>query len=181
MSAEESSATSLPAPWGKFLTGLNDILPHLVELHCLGGFVLWTLYGLPRPTGDLDYIAAVPNDDVQIIQELAGLDSALAKRYKIHVQYVTVPDVPDDYEMRLKEILSGCFSKLRLLALDPHDIVLSKLTRNSPRDDFDVQFLVKKGLLARAMLLEIYERELKPKLANQERHDTTLKLWLEYF
>src|SRR3989338_7875101 len=85
-------------------------------------------------------------------------------------------------EPPLQPILPGSFLRLRLLALEVHDIVLSKLVRNSPVDDADVRFLIQKGVLDSATLRERYERELRPiLLAHQERHDTTLHLWLEYF
>jgi hypothetical protein len=147
----------------------------------LGGFVLAALYGLPRPTADIDYIAALPGEEAENIQAVAGPESALAKKHKVHVQHVTVADYPEDYEGRLQEIFPRRFTNLCLLALDPHDIVLSKLTRNSPVDDSDVEFLVRRGVLDPAVLRERYEKELRPNIFNQQKHDTTLKLWLDYF
>jgi hypothetical protein len=105
-----------------------------VELHCLGGFVLAVLYGLPRPTGDVDYIAAIPPNTVTDLEQTAGRSSALNKKYGLCFQYVTVADVPEDYADRLTELLPGRFSRLRLLAIDVHDLVLAKLVRNSPVD-----------------------------------------------
>jgi hypothetical protein len=37
----------------------------------LGGFVLAAAYGLPRPTGTVDYIAAIPRDTVADLEEIA--------------------------------------------------------------------------------------------------------------
>jgi hypothetical protein len=172
---------SLPPPWEQFLDELDKVLSRRVELHCLGGFVLAAVYGLPRPTGDLDYIAALPEDERETVQAVAGAGSELARKYRVHVQYVTIADVPDDYEQRLIEICPQRFKNLRLLALDPHDLVLSKLTRNNPVDDSDVEFLVRRGVLDPAVLRERYEKELRPKISNEQRHDSTLKLWLDYF
>ncbi|MBI4461430.1 MAG: hypothetical protein HY653_00845 [Acidobacteria bacterium] len=172
----------LSPPWPEFLQELDKLLPRPAELHCLGGFVLAALYQRPIPTEDLDYLDTLPGDDVQAIESIAGRDSELAKRYKVHLQVVTIADVPENYETRLEPILPGSFLRLRLLALEVHDIVLSKLVRNSPVDDADVRFLIQKGVLDAATLCERYERELRPLLlAHQERHDTTLRLWLEYF
>lgn len=181
MTATQASLSSLPPHWTEFLTELDKLLTRPVELHCIGRFVLTAVYGMPLPTGDVDYIVAVPNEGAQVIQAIAGQGSSLAKKYRIYVDHVTVADYPDGYESRMNEIFPGQFSKLRLLALDPNDIVLSKLTRNHPVDDADVQFLVRKGILDPSVLRARYERELRPYLENQERHDTTLKLWLEYF
>ena len=175
------SPKPIPSPWNEFLVELDDLLPRPVELHCLGGFVLICLYEQPIPTGDIDYILAVPREEVETIQHLGGPDSKLAKKHKIYVQYVTIADVPEEYEKRLVEIFPERFANLRLLALDPHDLVLSKVTRNSPVDDSDVEFLVRRGVLDPAVLRERYERELRPNISNERKHDTTLKLWLDYF
>jgi len=51
---------SLPSPWKEFLLEFDSILPEPLELHCIGGFVVCYFYGLPRPTGDIDYYSAVP-------------------------------------------------------------------------------------------------------------------------
>lgn len=139
------------------------------------------VHGSPRPTGDLDHVAAIPYEAIANMQELAGPQSELAKKYKVYVQYASVADTPDDYETRLREMFPGCYSRLRLFALDPHDLILSKLTRNSPVDDGDVQFLIAKGVVDPDSLCRIYEKELRPRLANVDRHDLTLQLWLEYF
>jgi len=171
----------LPPPWDQFLSELDTLLSRRVELHCLGGFVLTALYGLPRPTGDIDYIAALPGEEVGTIQAVAGRESRLAKKHRLHVHYATIADVPENYEKRLVDVFPQRFTNLRLLALDPHDIVLSKLTRNSPVDDQDVQFLVQRRILDPTVLRERYERELKPNISSEQKHDTTLKLWLDYF
>ena len=179
MPTDINSSSSLPSPWAGFLDEVDTFLSRPVELHCLGGFVLTALYGLPRPTGDIDYIAAVPGDEIEALQEIAGPSSTLARKYRVHVQYVTVAEVPEEYETRLVEIFPHRFSHLRLRALDPHDIVLSKITRNSPVDDADVGFLATTGAVDPSVLWDRYQRELRPRLGNQERHDLTLRLWLE--
>jgi len=49
-----------PLPWSAFLDELDQAISEPIELHCIGGFVVSLLYGLPRPTGDVDYVAAIP-------------------------------------------------------------------------------------------------------------------------
>jgi hypothetical protein len=169
----------LAARWTAFLKETDELLDAPVELHCLGGFVLAALHGLPRPTGDVDYIAAIPQGAFAILERTAGRGSGLNRKHGLYFQHVTVADVPEDYETRLTELLPGHFSKLRLLALDVHDIVLAKLVRNSPVDLEDAKFLAGAGRLDEAVLKERYEKELRPNLANEARHDLTLKLWLE--
>jgi hypothetical protein len=70
---------ALPPHWKAFLKEVDGRLDTPVELHCLGGFVLATAHGLPRPTGDVDYIAAIPSDTLADLERIAGLGSALAK------------------------------------------------------------------------------------------------------
>ncbi|MFQ5694737.1 MAG: DUF6036 family nucleotidyltransferase [Terriglobia bacterium] len=172
----------MPVRWGAFLTAVDRALARRVELHCLGGFVLEVLYRRPVPTVDIDCIAVEPHAALSRLLELAGAGSPLARQHKVHFQFVTVADVPDQYESRLLELFPQRFTRLQLRALEVHDLILAKLTRNHPIDERDVQFLAEAGVLDPATLAERYRRELRPDLANQERHDLTLKLWLEdYF
>jgi hypothetical protein len=60
-----------------------------------------------------------------------------------------------------------------------HDLVLAKLVRNSPVDLEDAKFLARTGRLNETVLPQRYEKELRPYLANEKRHDLTLRLWLE--
>jgi hypothetical protein len=162
-----------------FLKEIDLLLPAPVELHCLGGFVLAAAYGLPRPTGDLDYIAIRPLDNATHLESIAGRESSLARKHGLCFQYVTVADVPEDYMERLMDLFPRQFSRLQLLGLEVHDLVLAKLVRNSPVDLEDAKFLAQTGKLDKDTLSKRYEQELRPSLANHERHDLTLKLWLD--
>ena len=158
----EQPAPVLRAPWEKFLTELDAQLEEAVELHCAGAFVLAVLYGGEVLTGDLDYIEAIPAGAVGTLQDLAGSGTALAKKYRVHLEFVPkggIIDVPDNYASRLVDLFPGRFVKLRLRALEPHDLVLSKLTRNAARDERDFAFLAAKGLLDPDVLEERYRRE----------------------
>jgi hypothetical protein len=66
--------------------------------------------------------------------ELGMLGGPLHKKYKIYLDRVGVAKVPENYEDRLTEIFPRTFKHLRLLALDPYDLGLSKLERNIQRD-----------------------------------------------
>ena len=169
----------LPARWNSFLSDVDSLLRSSVELHCLGGFVLAALYGLPRPTGDVDYIAAIPSSSINELASIAGQGSALNRKHGLFLQHVTVADVPEDYAERLQELFPGGFIRLRLFALDLHDLVLAKLVRNSPVNLEDAKFLARTGRLNETILKQRYEKELRPYVANEERHDLTLKLWIE--
>jgi hypothetical protein len=172
-------APVLSGRWRTFLKDVDAQLPAPVELHCFGGFVLAVCYGLPRPTGDVDYITATPQAGAASIDALAGEESELAKEHRLHFQRVTIADVPEDYDQRLVRIFAKDFTKLRLCAFEVHDLVLSKLSRNHPRDLEDAKFLAAEKWLDPEVLRERYRRELRPNLANERRHDLTLKLWLD--
>jgi len=85
------------------------------------------------------------------------------------------------HETRLTELFPGQFKNLRIYVSDPYDLILSKLERNSPKDREDVGYLVDKLNLDPNLLRERYEREQRPNLSNESRHDLTLKLWLDLF
>lgn len=73
----------------------------------------------------------------------------------------------------------GTFRRLHLLALDPSDLILTKLTRNTDRDRSDVEYLATTVPLDVAVLRERYEREIRSDVGTPEREDPTLELWIE--
>ena len=176
------TSRELPAPWRAFLADVDRALIQPVEIHCLGGFVAAFYYDLPRPTNDLDYIEVVPHEATAMLQQLAGQGSALAAKHRLHLQHVGVASLPDSYAERLVALADGVFRRLQLSALDPHDLALSKLVRNSPIDREDVAQLARGVPLDPALLRARYERELRPILiGDQERTDRTLRLWIEAY
>jgi hypothetical protein len=110
---------------------------------------------------------------------MAGADSPLAMKHKVHLHYFSANNLPEDHEARLLEMFPGRFKNLRLYALDPYDLILSKLERNSTKDRDDVEYLARSLHLKPDVLRERYEKELRPYLANEARHDLTIKLWLD--
>lgn len=166
----------VPKPWGAFLEDLDRELETPIELHCLGGFVMTMLYGLARPTADIDVLAVKPQVD---LNPLAGIGSSLHKKHRVYLQLVTVLEAyPEDYEERLTEMFPGAFGKLRLLALDPYDLALTKLRRNSQRDREDVFHLADAVPFDIETLRARYQ-EMRPCLGNPEREDLTLNLWID--
>ncbi len=172
----------VPNPWRAFLVAVDRQLPQPIEIHCLGGFVAAFYYDLPRPTNDLDYVEVIPHDAMATLQEIAGVESPLAKKHHVHLQQVGVASLPESYAERLTAILSGPFRRLRLLGLDPHDLALSKLARNSPIDRDDIAHLAKAVPLDAKILRARYRRELRPIIiGDSQQHDRTLKMWIEAY
>jgi hypothetical protein len=86
----------------------------------------------------------------------------------------------ENYEDRLTLLELG-FQSLRLWVLEPHDLILSKLAKNNPKVRDDVKFLVTKLSLSFEVLYRRWESEMKPWIANADRHETTINLWKSYF
>jgi hypothetical protein len=100
----------------------------------------------------------------------------------VYLQHVTVANLPENYEDRLVEIFRDTYRRIHLYALDPYDIALSKIVRNSQVDRDDVKHLVKTVPLDLQILKQRYEQELRPGfVGNVKRVDLTMKLWLEAF
>lgn len=134
---------SIPEPWLSFLRELDASVQEDVRLDCMGGFVVTQVYGFSRTTGDLDVLEIAPSAVGRSIFELGMRGSPLHRKYKIYLDRVGVAKVPENYEDRLTEIFPKVFRYLRLLALDPYDLALSKLERNIERDRDDVKHLAK--------------------------------------
>jgi hypothetical protein len=171
-----------PNPWRAFLEDVDRELPHEIALHCLGGFIAALYYDLPRPTNDLDYVEVVPHDAMESLERIAGIDSALARKHRVHLQHVGVASLPESYAKRLIEISPASLHRLRLFALEPHDLALSKLARNNPIDRNDVAQLAKSVPLKAETLRARYRFELRPIIiGDPERHDRTLEMWIEAY
>ena len=137
------------------------------------------VYGFSRPTADLDVLEIAPREAGKAMLELGVQGGRLHKKYKIYLDPVGVAHAPEDYEERLTEIFPKTFKHLRLCALDPYDLALSKLERNIQKDRDDVKYLAKTVPLDLEVLRERYQKELRWQLGNPEREDLTLRLWIE--
>ncbi len=168
----------LAEPWRSFLADIDGQLNRVLDLQCLGGFVVADRYDVSRTTADLDVLHAV-NATSRTLLELAGRGTPLHEKHKVYIDVVTVAIVPDDYEGRLTELHPGTFRHLRLWALEVHDLVLAKLTRNIDRDRDDVKRLARYPGLDRDLLEQRYRDELRFQVSRPEREDTTLQMWIE--
>lgn len=169
----------LTDPWRAFLADLDALVQHEVRLHCCGGFVVTTRYGMPRTTADLDVLSILPRDDRRNLAAAAGQGSGLHKTHGVYLDVVTVATYPDSYEERLTEMHPTLFRHIRLLALDPYDLVLAKLTRNADRDRADLEFLATAVPLDTPLLRQRYREEMRPYVGVPAREDVTLDLWID--
>jgi hypothetical protein len=171
----------IPKPWGAFLRELDDIATAAVDFHCIGGFVVNMKYGFSsRQTFDIDVLAITPNSQRQELLQNAAKGSVLHRKHGVYLDLVTVIQAyPEDYDQRLTEMYSGQLKKIRLFAVEPHDLALMKLERNAERDRVDVMFLASQGLVTASELERRYRAEMRSYIGVPERStDITLQLWV---
>ena len=170
----------IPEPWKSFLSEIDEAAKDEIELHCLGGFVIKILYGLQRPTADIDVLPIASNREIESVMTLASEGSKLHSKHKVYLQVVGVAPVPDSYEERLTEMFPQAFRHLRLFALDPDDLALTKLERNTQVDRDDVKHMASVVPFDLELLETRYREEMRPNLGNPKREDLTLRLWIEF-
>ncbi len=169
-----------PEPWHSFLRELDAIATEQVDLQCLGGFVVTQRYGLPRPTADIDVLSIAPIDQRAKLLAKGSRGSELHQKYGIYLDYVGVASTTYDYDTRLVEMYPEQYEHLRLFALDPYDLALSKLARNIARDREDVKYLARTIPLDLDVLRQRYETEFRPyALGDSVWLDEALRLWIQ--
>jgi hypothetical protein len=169
-------------PWLSFLNDLDAEIAGVTELHCIGGFAVVQAYGLERATADIDVLAVVPGSSSSGLTDLAGKGSKLHRKHGLYLDFVTVATAPADYASRLIPLYPKHWRRLRLFALEAHDLALTKLERNFERDRSDVEHLARRGFLRASVLRQRYDDELRSYVIGRESwHDQTLDLWIEAY
>jgi hypothetical protein len=171
--------STVPEPWFSFLRELDNIATEPVRLGCIGGFVVTMLYGLNRPTADVDVLEIAPLSAARAFGLVAMQGGELHRKYGVYLDHVAIVQPPYEYESRLQEMFPGTFRRLHLMALDPYDLALTKLERNVEKDRNDIRHLARIVPFSLDLLRERYQTELRPYLGNPKREDLTLQLWIE--
>ena len=83
-----------PEPWRSFLADLDGAVLEEVDFQCLGGFVVTQLYGLQRPTADVDVLSIAPVEQLKPLIGKGGKNSELHQKHNIYLDYVGVVSVP---------------------------------------------------------------------------------------
>ena len=182
MPANPEATKPIRGPWLTFLRAVDQALEDSVEIHCIGGFALTVLVDRARATGDVDFIHVLPEQAAKGLLRIAGQDSPLAAEHHLHVQAVSVADSPCDYVDRLIDATPSGFRKLKIMILDPYDLVLTKAQRNFPKDRDDARLLIEGRRLDGDTLRNRFEKEVKPYLAvAADKTALTVELWLNEF
>src|SRR5215469_7740526 len=74
---------AIPEPWRSFLNELDRIATSTVRLDCIGGFVVTMLYGLSRPTADVDVLEIAPRAAADAFSQVAMLGGPLFQKYGV--------------------------------------------------------------------------------------------------
>ena len=138
-----SSESLPPEPWHSFLRDLDEALQSPARLDCIGGFVVTQLYGLDRPTADVDVIELAPREASETLMKIATQGGTLHRKHRIYLDRVGVAAIPENYEERLTEMFPGTFRHLRLMALDPYEDVPYAIRKAQRRVDTYVQLGIK--------------------------------------
>jgi len=182
MPTDQTSLEPIQEPWLGFLRAVDKALKEPTEIHCIGGFALQLLLDTSRPTGDVDFVETVPDDAGVHLTEIAGKNTELAIEHKLYLNFVRVTEPPSDYAIRLLDATPRDLEKLEIKVLDPYDLVLTKLERNSPRDREDVKALILELGLVADVLRKRFDDERRPYLAvAPERTVMTFELWMDEF
>jgi ketol-acid reductoisomerase len=70
-------------PWNSFFRELDAAIDTMVRLDCLGGFVVTQVYGLDRPTADVDVVEVAPRGAGEAVLELGMRGGPLHRKHLI--------------------------------------------------------------------------------------------------
>lgn len=77
----------VPEPWFSFLNELDRLATTTVRLDCIGGFVVTMLYGLERPTADVDVIGIAPLSAAFVFDKVAMQGGELHRKYGTRIPF----------------------------------------------------------------------------------------------
>jgi hypothetical protein len=150
------------------------------RLPCFGGFAVTLEYGISRLTSDIDVLDVAPPRMVAVLMKVGGKGSPIAKKHKVYLDIVGIANPPYDYESRLRPMYPGAFQNIQLLVMDPYDVALTKLKRDSDKDFQDVLQLAQKTPFDLGLFEKRYREELRDNTTGKpEENDRTFYRWKE--
>jgi hypothetical protein len=131
----------------------------LITLHVIGSTALMMLAGMRAGTTDSDIIetAELDEDIKRKLLDIAGPGSECERRFGLHLQFVArgIPLLPQ--APRYRAIDGWRLAKIKIKALDPVDVAVSKLKLLRPRDKADISMLVQEGHITHDDLLRRFK------------------------
>jgi len=167
-----------PEPWKGFLLDLDAQIEEPCKLPCFGGFAVTQQYGISRATSDIDVLDVAPPRIVDFLMKHAGKGTELHLRHKVYIDVVGIACAPFEYESRLQPMFPGAFQRLQLFVMDPYDVALTKLKRDSDKDVQDVLQLAEIVPFDLALFEDRYLRELRDNTTGRpEDNDEVFYRW----
>jgi hypothetical protein len=155
-------------------------MTEVCTLPCFGGFAVTQEYGISRLTSDIDVLDVAPPRAVDFLMREGGQGSPLAIEHKVYLDFVGIANPPYEYKSRLRSMYPGAFQHLRLLVMDPYDVALTKLKRDSDKDFQDVLQLAENIPFDLDLFEKRYQEELRDNTTGKpEDNDITFNRWKE--
>lgn len=158
----------------EFLKVMDEELDKPIELTAVGGTAM-TLLGLKDSTADMDF-----DLEERHASEFKKVLETLPHGYRIDIYtggLIFSQQLPDDYvEKRIP--VETDYRNIRLYALHPLDIIVSKTGRLNDRDIEDIKVCIRKYKLTRE---QIRSRATEVEYAgSEENYETNLRYVLEH-
>ena len=167
-----------PSPWKEFLQALDAKVTEPCRLPCFDGFAVTLAYGISRLTFDIDVLDVAPHSAVAALMREGGKGSPLAIEHKVHLDFVGIANPPYEYESRLRPMYEGAFQHLHLFVMDPYDVALTKLKRDSDKDFQDMLQLAERIPFDLDVFEKRYREELRDNTTGTpEANDLTFSRW----
>jgi hypothetical protein len=169
-----------PSPWFEFLVELDLKLNTNCKLPVFGGFAVTLQYGISRLTSDIDVLDVAPPHILEVLQREAGLGSPLSQRHRVYLDFVGMANPPINYDQRLCPMFPGVFRRVGLFVMDPYDVALTKLKRDSDKDVQDVLQLAAKIPFDLDLFEDRYIAELRDNTVGSAKdNDAVFYRWIE--
>jgi hypothetical protein len=156
------------SPARGFLEALDQAWPDVgtgkIRLQVIGSTALMLQFDYVRGTKDSDLLRAgsLPTPLETRLETLAGAGSTLARRHRMYLDLVA-PSLlfrPQRLEFHLLVALNETLRAFEVEALDPVDVVVTKLKRFHANDLADIRAVWEQGLLDHGRLLERFRAAL---------------------
>ena len=158
-----------------FLSVLDDDLRQKVTLIAVGGTGM-TLINAKASTLDVDF--TIPDEHYAEFERAYNLNKPGFRVDLFQGGTVFTTNLPDDYLEKTIEIKTD-FKNIDLRALNPSDIVMTKISRMNARDIEDIEACIKKFSLTKEMLESRAKQIVHP--ANEEQWQESLKRVISEF
>jgi hypothetical protein len=114
-----------------------------------------------------------------VLTSAGGPGSPLHQKHKVYLDVVGVAYPPMEYEERLRPMFPGAFKHIEILVMDPYDVALTKLKRDSDKDVQDVLQLAEKIPFDLELFEKRYIEELRDNTVGRvEDNDSVFYRWI---